>query len=160
MATQTERLRLLYRQIEDVCQHFNNIRREAGGIAESGTMPDAALHLNDVLQSTEDAATTIIDAASLISASAGIDAVPQEIRDQISDQVNRIFEASSFQDISGQRIKKVLEHLSELEAQLQRLSDAARGAQPAAKPKDPYLNGPQLAKDMPSQADIDKLFGL
>lgn len=158
MNDNTEKLKALYSQIEDICRHFKEIRSEAAGIVETSAMPDAALHLNDVLQATEEAALVILEAASAISLLAEDPGVPQPVRDKIADQISRIYEASSFQDISGQRIKKVLTHLSMLETQLLRLSDAARGEM-QQKPADALLNGPQLAAIAPSQADVDKLFG-
>ncbi len=152
-------LRALLAQIEEVCNHFKEIRSEASGIVATNAMPDAALHLNDVLESTETATTAILDAATAISYVAEGDGVPEDARTKIAEQVGRIYEAASFQDISGQRIKKVLAHLTQLEAQLQRLSETARSQVAVPKPKDSLLNGPQLAAETPTQDEVDKLFG-
>lgn len=157
MNDNTQKLKALYAQIEDICRHFKEIRNEAADIIETSAMPDAALHLNDVLQATEEAALVILESASAVSLLAEDPGIPEPVRDKIAEQISRIYEASGFQDISGQRIKRVLTHLSALEMQLTRLSDTARGAA-QQRPADALLNGPQLAAIAPSQADIDKLF--
>ncbi len=157
-----EALRALYTQIEDILRQFREIRQEAEGIVENSAMPDAALHLNDVLQHTEEATTTILDAATTIGSltdNAGV-----------AEQISRIYEACTFQDISGQRIKKVLGHINTLESQLARLAESARGSTAdasAAKAKTPaaqktgdaaLLNGPALSAAAPSQAEVDAMF--
>lgn len=151
-------LKALYAQIEDIMLHFKEIRGEAAGIVRTSQMPDAALHLNDVLQSTEEAAMIILDAATAIGSLAEDPRVHADVKEGITQQVARIFEAAGFQDISGQRIKKVLLHLNELEAQLLRLSETAQ-RQAAPPPKDTLLQGPSLSSEAPSQDDIDRLFG-
>lgn len=155
-------LRGLYAKIEEILKQFREIREEAEGIVENSQMPDAALHLNDVLQHTEEATTTILDAATTIGSLTDNAAV--------AEQIGRIYEACTFQDISGQRIKKVLKHLNTLEEQLQGLSEAARGAtgDAAAKPRAKaapaatgdaaLMNGPALSTEAPSQADVDAMF--
>ncbi len=153
----TAHLKALYSQIEEICRHFKEIRTEAAGIVEASQMPDAALHLNDVLQATEEAALVILEAAGAISTLTEDPAIPSATKDKISHEIGRIFEASGFQDISGQRIKKVLTHLHELESQLLRLSETARGQVPQ-KQNDPLRNGPALSAQAPSQAEIDRLF--
>ena len=148
-------LRALYAQIEDICRHFKEIRSEAVGIVQTSQMPDATLHLNDVLQATEEATTVILDAAMAIGNFVENGNVNKQL---INDQLGRIYEACSFQDISGQRIKKVLQHLTSLESQLARLSETARGQAAPAKPADPFLHGPALTGTGPSQEEVDNLF--
>jgi chemotaxis protein CheZ len=151
-------LRVLYTQIEEICRQFKDIRHEAAGIVETSQMPDAALHLNDVLKATEEATTVILDAAIAIGALVDSNAMSDEGKKLVADQLSRIYEASSFQDISGQRIKKVLQHLNALEGQLLRLSETASGQAVASKPADPHLHGPALAGSAPSQSDVDDMF--
>lgn len=151
-------LNALYAQIDEICGQFREIRREARGIVQTSQMPDATLHLKDVLQETENAATAILDAAAAIGALVGDENVPPLIREGVERQLGTIYEASSFQDISGQRIKKVLNHLNALEVKLNRLSEATKGQELSEKPADPLLNGPQLTTDAPSQTEIDNLF--
>ena len=87
-----------------------------GQIASLLTAPTTAarnsgLELEAVVQATEDAANTIMEAA---------EAIDQWVRDtgtegaglqSVSDKINAIFEACSFQDLTSQRIRRAIEHL-------------------------------------------------
>ena len=82
----------------------------------------------------------------------------------VQDVTTRIYEACSFQDITGQRIRKVVSTLKSIEAKIAALTDrfgsAERGAPEAvalAHPDDALLNGPQLPAAAMDQADIDAL---
>lgn len=159
MTQEKEMLLALRAQIEEIHKHFKTIRSEAADIVSTSQMPDATLHLNDVLESTEQATTTIIDAATAIGYVAEEAALSPESRKKINGEISRIYEACSFQDISGQRIKKVLSHMNALEAQLVRLSDTAKSTVAPPNPVDPLLNGPQLSSQAPTQSEVDRLFG-
>jgi chemotaxis protein CheZ len=115
-----------------------------------------------------------MDAAERITSLAGDADTP--LRDGLIEQVTRIFEACGFQDITGQRVSKVVAVLQHIE---QRLADlAGPGVTPngsaksmppiAASAADParpdgafdepgLLNGPQLPGKASSQADIDEI---
>jgi len=84
--------------------------------------------------------------------------------------VTNIFEASNFQDITGQRINKVVKTLKHIEAKIDALVEAmgeeADGAQgtkaPATDMSEPaddetLLNGPQLPEAAIDQDEIDRL---
>jgi chemotaxis protein CheZ len=83
------------------------------------------------------------------------------------DQVTNIFEACNFQDISGQRIRKVTKVLETIETKVIKLvamfgSEHEGVKTPTAEPKGPLsdqelLNGPQL-DGAPTQDDVDRLF--
>jgi chemotaxis protein CheZ len=80
----------------------------------------------------------------------------------LTGAVTQIYEASSFQDITGQRITKVVRALQSMETKLQALAGAFGRADftPAAPVEGDaaLLNGPQLAQSASSQDDIDALF--
>ena len=155
----------VYAQIEEICKSVHEIQSQAVGILQQGKVPDSAAQLNDVLQTTESATMTIIDTVTAIQLAvdeAGNAAVSQKV----GDMVTKVYEACSFQDISGQMIKKVLDNLTLLESKLTKLSETAKnyGVLPPETPEapksgDPLMNGPQLSGQAPSQADVDKLFG-
>jgi chemotaxis protein CheZ len=78
--------------------------------------------------------------------------------------VTKIYEACSFQDITGQRITKVVTTLKTIEAKIAQIIDrfgvkrAPADAEPAvAAPGTGLLNGPQLPSNAMDQSDIDKL---
>jgi chemotaxis protein CheZ len=90
-------------------------------------------------------------------------AAPQAAK--LGEIVGEIYEACSFQDITGQRIAKVLRALRTIEERLARMAatlDRA-GSGPVAPTADTrigdaaLLNGPQLASQAMSQSDIDAL---
>ena len=81
-------------------------------------IPEAGRELEAIVQSTEDATGTIMDAAEEIM---GADMSSSEGADAINDACKRIFEACSFQDITEQRISKVVSTLTFIEERLNQL---------------------------------------
>jgi chemotaxis protein CheZ len=117
---------------------------------------NSGLELEAVVQATEAAADRILGAAETISNSLG-DAArgSRDSIGRIEDQVNVIFEACSFQDITGQRIRRAILHLRQVEEELRGLGDV--GTMPAIK----FANGAAPAPggtghDL-AQAEIDRL---
>jgi chemotaxis protein CheZ len=113
--------------------------------------PVAATHssgveLEAVVQATEKAANQIMEAAEAIGTwlQAGGDpaALPAVTR-----QVNAIFEACTLQDLTGQRIRRAIEHLQQVETMLSGMMHDAPTEAPAAS------TPPDLA-----QAEIDNMF--
>jgi hypothetical protein len=76
--------------------------------------------------------------------------IEQDLAQDISDSVLRIFEACNFQDLIGQRVAKVMKTLKANEIPPVPAEDAA-----------PHLHGPRLDRDKGhlSQSQIDALFG-
>jgi chemotaxis protein CheZ len=64
----------------------------------------------------------------------------------VTRQVNAIFEACTFQDLTGQRVRRAIEHLQQVESMLSGMVHGQPVEQPAAPP-------PEL-----EQTDIDSLF--
>lgn len=92
-------------------------------IARVVALPAAAtrnsgLELEAVVQATEQAATRILEAAEAIGTWAGEEAPDRAARAAIVEKVNAIFEACSFQDLTGQRIRRAIEHLQRVETML------------------------------------------
>src|SRR5215469_10551521 len=102
-----------------------------------------------------------MDAAeSVEKVAAGLEAGPAGA---LMDAVTNIYEASAFQDITGQRITKIVRALQSLENKLNSLVCAfgpLEGGEdaPARDGDAALLNGPQLEKNASSQTDIDALF--
>lgn len=156
-------------EIEAIAQKIRQAKQDITSIsaedAGQGHIKGANLELDEVIKATEDASNRIMDAAEKIQSLCAGNA-------EISEQVGQIFEACSFQDITGQRIRKVLGLLSDIEksisylmgvAQLHVKDAGAVSKMPArqktqAEAEKDLLNGPQLGKNTPSQDDIDKMF--
>lgn len=123
-------------------------------------IPGANLELEAVVKSTEEAANRILDAAEKIQALAD-GGSPR--KDDILAQITEIFEASNFQDLTGQRIRKVIKCLKDIDRVIEEFLAEADGkihiATKKAKKKnkdEELMEGPQL--ETPSQDDVDKLF--
>jgi chemotaxis protein CheZ len=81
---------------------------------------NSGLELEAVVQVTEAAANTIMEAAEAIGnwIAAGRDAAGAPA---IIERVNAIFEACAFQDLTGQRIRRAIQHLQQVEGALKTL---------------------------------------
>jgi len=141
-------------------------------------LPVAQDELDAVISATEAATNAIMAAAEKIETTAA--AVGGEHGEQLSDAVTGIYEACTFQDITGQRISKVVRTLRQIEEKVAALlaalgahaggegeageaAPAPAAAAPAAKaanaaPTDAeLLNGPQLPTNAMNQDDIDAI---
>jgi chemotaxis protein CheZ len=115
-----------------------------------------ALATNSILESCE-ALDKLAD--TLDSAQAGI----------VQSAVTQIYEACSFQDITGQRITKIVKALKAIEGKVMELSGGllpggaveTHVVRPDATPEEGacLLNGPMLPHEAMDQDDIDKLLG-
>lgn len=135
----------------------------------SRDIPDASTQLDAIVAATEEAADKMMDVAEEIEALAS-DVANDDIQPRMSDIATRIYEASSFQDITGQRISKVVRILQHLEEKLGALAetlgdedipdqDASVFDAVTGEVEDPkaLLHGPQLPTEANSQDDIDAL---
>ena len=130
-------------------------------------IPDASDELEAIVQETELAAGKVMDAAEEISALA--QKSHGEIAAALADIVTRLYEASSFQDITGQRITKVVATLRQLEERLSHLAEAIGDTHIETAPEirrnesgevvdsKALLHGPQLPQAATAQDDIDAL---
>jgi len=160
----------LYEGIQEIAGKIEKVRVEISDPPHpdkiSGDIiPDANLQLDAVVKATENATNQILDSVEKIQAAAG--ALEGEAGEKIIAEVTKIFEASNFQDITGQRIRKVLNTLVDIEKSIKSLMEAISGKieisviDVGKKDEDPdkaLMSGPQLEEDKPSQDDIDKLF--
>lgn len=159
-----------YREIEGLSRFIRNAKSEIAAIRPkditSEHIPNATDQLDAVVGATEEATNKIMDECDRVSAIAGT--LPPEQNEQLTACVTRIFEACNFQDLTGQRITKVVSALKHIEDKIQALLLALgdevgiHDAPPPVENEDPekkLLNGPQMPGEGVSQDDIDKLFG-
>ena len=132
--------------------------------------------LGAVVGGTEEATQQILEAAESIDQSASaltkVNSPDQQklLTEEIQEKVVSIFEACNFQDLTGQRIKKVMTTMKFIENHITVMMDIWGGvdaikahAPPivdAREGDDKLLNGPKLDDDIghASQDDIDALF--
>jgi len=130
-------------------------------IAQLVAVPAAAtrnsgVELEAVVQATEAAAATILDAAEAIGdwVAGGRDAAAAPA---MVERVNAIFEACAFQDLTGQRIRRAIQHLQEVEDALRTLSPTAAPTAPRVEVRTELRTvGATGASDL-AQAEIDAL---
>lgn len=142
-----------------------NDEEEGSGISQEN-FHACSRELHEVVESCEKATNNVLDAADAISAAASDNAA-------VMDAVNKIFEACNFQDLTGQRITKVLGTLEYIEERLMKLSDIVISQEQAiasgqvdeeghaiTKRNDgSLLSGPTSSGKGTGQGDVDKMFG-
>ncbi len=130
--------------------------------------------LDAVVDGTESATEAILSAAEVIedrvgNLSAKLAGDDQGMANDANEAVMTIFEACNFQDITGQRITKVVKTMRFIEERIDSMMDIWGGMESfeevqtldvAPKGDDALLNGPSMAEDanVASQDDIDALF--
>jgi chemotaxis protein CheZ len=141
------------------------LRSTNAGDIQLKHIPTATDELDAIVKATEAATLAIFNACE------GMEKVLPGLsdahRNDVQAEITRIYEACSFQDITGQRITKIVKSLKEIETKVSSilgiLSDRMGDMELHHTSKDDrvgdaaLLNGPQLADQAISQADIDKL---
>ncbi len=158
------------REFRAIIDHIADAREEISQLRpnelKGKRIPAAGRELEAIVQSTEEATGTIMDAAEEIMST---DMSTPEGARSVNDACMRIFEACSFQDITGQRISKVVSTFTFIEDRLNKL-DRAWGPNIDDQDHDPadeppvdddslLLNGPALRGEGNDQDAIDNLIG-
>jgi chemotaxis protein CheZ len=147
--------------LEYLSRHIKTTRDEIGALRPEGrSLSAAADELEEIVAETARAANEIMSAAEAVESIAPHTA--PDIAAALTAAATRIYEASAFQDITGQRITKALRALQEIEGKIDALARAcdslAGSGETAAAGDAALLNGPQLGRSAFTQSDIDKLF--
>ncbi|PKR54082.1 protein phosphatase CheZ [Thalassospira marina] len=173
-------LELIRTQIEEMNEHIHKAKIQIAALRHPKATDDrlvtAASELDAIVKDTEMATHTILESAEQIDDlamtlknSATSDFVADHV-EQIAFIVTKIFESCNFQDITGQRINKVVKTLEFVEKRVHNMiliwgEDAfadlplTQEEEDVAKAEDAdLLNGPQMEGEGISQDDIDKLF--
>lgn len=181
-AVADERVDRLRREIRAVSRAIVQVRHELSSIGadeiRAHHIPSATDELDAVVVATEEATATILEAVEAVEALAP--EMPPAVRSGVEQAVTRVYEACSFQDITGQRVRKVVGTLKTIEGKVEALlgligdpaSPEAQG-KPKTKRDKPrisgqksseesisegaLLNGPQLPGSGIKQEEIDKI---
>lgn len=156
------------RELAEMAQEIGNLKQDVASL-QFGKMRDTKLplagrELEAVLEATETATNQIMTAAEAI---VSID--PNSIdkfQIMVGEKVVEIFEACTFQDITGQRISKVVRTIRNIEDRIDKLittlklSDAEVVAETEEerRARELILHGPQHQGEGVDQSDIDALF--
>lgn len=154
----------LIAEIEDLARTIANAKAEIVALRiddiKERYIPFATDELEAIVSHTAAATNAILEACE------GIDALSQELAPDMSarlqDATTRIYEACSFQDITGQRISKVVNTLNTIEQKILTIlatfgSPADTAVNLSSPHREGLLNGPQLPEDAMEQTEIDRL---
>lgn len=159
--------RTLHDELRYVSDYIKQTRSEISNLRpndlHADQIPSAGAELDAVVKHTAAATNTIMAAAEDV-----MSADPTDVRayqEFVSNKMMEIFEACTFQDITGQRIKKVVDTLDHIESRLERFT-AVMGVEDAAvidtdeakRRRENILNGPALNGPEVAQDTIDAMF--
>lgn len=126
-------------------------------------LPGASVELDAVVRDTERATESIMTEAEKLMSVEPVDLAAYKA--EVDAAMMRIFEACSFQDLTGQRVTKVISTLRHIEERVTKfagalgVTDAAPTESAAdARAREQILNGPAMNGPATSQDDIDALF--
>ncbi len=159
----------------DLVEMMNAITRTKAEIAsmqpagsDRNQFDHASVELSSIVDSTEKATSDILAAAERVQEIAwtlreqGVDAT---VCDLIDAQATEVYTACSFQDITGQRTRKVIDVMRFLEARIEamikiwRLDDLDNVAGRNGIPAGPEVRGEQGVGARLQQGAVDKLIG-
>ncbi|OYW80550.1 MAG: chemotaxis protein CheZ, partial [Asticcacaulis sp. 32-58-5] len=130
-------------------------------------IPTAGAELEAITRDTENATHTIMNCAEAMMGFSvkDFDGDANAYKAAVDDQVMMIFEACSFQDITGQRVSKVVNVLKQIEDRVTRLADklgiedkSVELTEREKRERDLLLNGPAINGPETGQDSIDALF--
>ncbi|MEX1035462.1 MAG: protein phosphatase CheZ [Sneathiella sp.] len=155
----------LHQDCQDLANFITAARTEIAEIRPNDLkqekLPRAGKELDAIVEATETATNQIMNATEAIMSAKVTDA------DVVNGACMEIFEACSFQDITGQRISKVVSTLNYIEEYLARLTkawghhmDSVNAAKSESDENEDasLLNGPALDGEGVNQQDIDSMF--
>lgn len=172
-APEIERIRM---DIREMAQAIAQTKAEIAAIkpegGEGGRFEEASVELDAIVQATATATGDILGAAETIQEIAWTlreQGTPDEVCDLIDAKATDIYTACSFQDITGQRVAKVIETLKHIEARVSRFAAAIHAADADGymteeerrreeRKRRNILHGPQLDGEGVGQSDVDAMF--
>jgi chemotaxis protein CheZ len=161
----------VYKELQDIAVYIESMRGEIGGLQandiKDSRIPAAGEELGAIVKATENATNTIMECAEAVMAADASD--PAAYKALVDAKMMVIFEACSFQDITGQRVAKVVDTLQHIESRVARFATALRTEdQPgyldeseqarAERRQRLLLHGPQLDGTGNAQSDVDLMF--
>ena len=162
----------IHSELRGILLRIESLRKEIAKVRANdisdNKIPQMGRELSAIVEATEGATNSIMGAAETVL-EIETDNI-EEYRDAVSDQMITIFEACSFQDLTGQRVTKIIETVEIIEERInllcQMLDMSSTGEQPPEeelnakqkRKKELLLNGPALKGEGADQSAIDELF--
>jgi chemotaxis regulatin CheY-phosphate phosphatase CheZ len=170
----TSNLDVLRRELETMAASIARTRREIASIKPTGPgqnrIVTATEELDHVLKSTEQATSEILGTAERLQEIAiqlRQDQAPASLCEELETHGTNLMMACSFQDLTGQRMTKVVNTLRYLETRVNAMieiwgitaeeSAIVAPPGPEEKPNGHLLNGPARDGEGVDQAEIDRL---
>ncbi|PTW62295.1 chemotaxis protein CheZ [Breoghania corrubedonensis] len=158
-------------EFEDIANEIARMKQEVVQLRASdmkhNRIPEAGRELDAIVDATEEATQTIMAAAEEIMAADTSDATAYQT--MVGDKMIEIFEACAFQDITGQRISKVVKTLSYIDERVTHFVERLRIMEndegdveetaDERRQRELILHGPQHAGEGVSQDEIDAMLG-
>lgn len=159
----------LLSQVEDLANTVANARAEIVAIGAdditASHIPSATDELDAIVAHTATATNSILECCEQLDAMSV--KLTAEDSQTLQNVITRVYEACSFQDITGQRITKIVATLKSIELKVAQIievfgsdsgtPDAKANPRAAAPEVQSLLNGPQLPTAAMDQSDIDAL---
>lgn len=163
----------LFMELESLAHYIESAKKDIAALRPDEVrdehIPSATDELDAIVESTAEATNRIMDCTEIIENE--FPNMPDDISEKLMDVTTNIFEACGFQDITGQRITKVVNALKDIEEKVTQLVDAfgteidrIKDSQPDSSVEgdtpvsdEDLLHGPQLKDEAKSQEDIDAL---
>lgn len=171
-----EELELLQAEIVNLFYYIQRVRKEVAAISQSDEGEDRFDSMSDqldaIVNATEEATNSIMEVVEQNSDTiAKIREVTEDqavlaLVDEIENNSNNIFEACTFQDITGQRVTKIVRSVTYVESRVnslieifgkEHLQDVEIEKEEKSE-DEKLLAGPQLEGKGVTQDEIDKLF--
>ena len=158
-ATKTE----IHHQLESVLAQFSALKVEISNVSrevfDQNFVPSINMDLRSVIIQTEQSVTNILDVCDEIN-ELSKEISDYKIREELMLKSIKILEICNFQDLTGQRIQKIVHHLNEIESIIYKMLHFLKPDLKLKHPtkKEELVNGPQNSDNAPSQDSIDALF--
>jgi chemotaxis protein CheZ len=160
----------VYREMREIAGYIERMKSEIGALQaddiKQSHIPAAGQELSAIIKATEGATHTIMECAETLMGADISD--PAAYKALVDEKMILIFEACSFQDITGQRIAKVVETLQQIERRVARFATAVgthsdhafadeQERLRAERRERLLLHGPQVDGAGINQAEVDAL---
>lgn len=172
-----EELDLLHAEILNLFNYIQRVRKEVAAITRvdegNGRFDNMSDQLDAIVQATAEATNSIMEVVEQNSdtlqkiRNKTEDPEIRALLDEVDNNSSNIFEACTFQDITGQRVTKIARSVTYVESRVnslieifgkEHLENVEIEDEVEKTEDEKLLSGPQLEGEGISQDEIDKLF--
>lgn len=156
------------KELKTIVQSIDSAKHEIASIRPKELteheLPDATNSLDIIIQTSEEACGNILSCAEELMEIS--EYVPAKLQERLTAISTKLFESSNFDDLNGQRVRKVIKTIRTIEDKLKGLLDIYGEAYETMAPDEPaqsktkeeeLMNGPQDTGEATSQEEIDKI---